>query len=223
MKEALSLLISPIIFVLLFLYLKYKFPRGQFRLLFVALGLGVLMAIPVILFDQLAQLLNIDGAKSIRRMFLYSFVFVGFVTEVSKFIPLHGNIMKHKSFNGAPDGIIYTLAISTGLTSLYAIYYFFFGTHVDGDVMYLWAIGPANALFAIILGFFVGMGKVRKNRFIDSMTGIGAAAFFHGLFRFSLLSMINDDYLFFYLITGGILFIALILVRKSLTTIPGSN
>lgn len=223
MKEALSLLISPIIFVLLFLYLKYKFPRGQFRLLFVALGLGVLMAIPVILFDQLAQLTNIDGAKSIRRMFLYSFVFVGFVTEFSKFIPLHGIIMKHKSFNGAPDGIIYSVAISTGLTSLYAIYYFFFGTHVDGDVMYLWSLGPANALFAIILGFFAGMGKVRKNRFIDSMTGIGAAAFFHGLFRFSLLSMINGDYLFFYLITGGIFFIALILLRKSLTTTPDSN
>ena len=218
MKEALSLLISPIIFVLLFLYLKYKFPRGQFRLLFMALGFGIVMAIPVILFDQIAQYINIDGAKSLRRMFLYSFVFVGFVTEVSKFIPLHGIIMKHKSFNGAADAITYTIAISTGLTSLYAVYFYFFGTHVAGDVMYLYALGPVNALLAVIMGFFTGMGKVRKNRFIDSMTGIGAAAFFHGLFRFSLLSIVNDDYLFFYLITGGILFIALILLYKSLTT-----
>ena len=222
MKEAISLLISPIIFLFLYLYLHYKYPHGQFRLLFKALGLGLLMAIPVILFDQLAQWINIDGAKSLRRMFLYAFVFVGFVTEVCKFIPLHGYVMKHKTFNGAPDGIIYTIAISTGLTTLYAVYYLLFGTHVEGDSMYLFAIGPINALFAVILGFFVGMGKVRKNRFIDTMTGIGAAAFFHGLFRFSLLSVINDDFLFFYLIAGGILFIALILLRKSLTTPPES-
>ena len=223
MKEIISLLISPIIFLSLYLYLHYKFPTGQFKLLFKALGLGMIMALPVIFFDQFAQWINVDGAKSLRRMFLYSFVFVGFVTEFSKFIPLHGSIMKHKSFNGAPDGIIYAIAISTGLTSLYAVYYYLFGTHVDGEIVFLYALGPVNALLAVILGFFTGMGKVRKNRFIDSMTGIGAAAFFHGLFRFSLLSMINDDYLFFYLITGGILFIALILLSKSLTTPTESN
>jgi RsiW-degrading membrane proteinase PrsW (M82 family) len=140
---------------------------------------------------------------------------VGFVTEVSKFIPLNGYVMKHKTFNGAPDGIIYTIAISTGLTTLYAVYYLLFGTFVEGDSMYMFALGPVNALLAVVLGFFAGMGKVRKNRFIDSMTGIGAAAFFHGLFRFALLS---NDRLFYYMIAGGILFIAFILLRKSLTT-----
>lgn len=215
MKEAISLLISPIVFLLLYLYLRYKYPHGQFRLLFKAFGLGLLMAIPVILADQLAHYLRIDGALSIRRMFMYSFVFVGFVTEVSKFIPLYGYVMKQKTFNGAPDGIIYTIAISTGLTTLYSIYYLYFGLHVAGDNIFLYAIGPVNALLAMVLGFFAGMGKARKNKFIDSMTGIGAAAFFHGLFRFTLLS---NDHLFYYLVAGGIFFIALILLRKSLTT-----
>ena len=215
MREAIPLLISPIIFILLYLYLHYKYPKGQFRLLFIAMGFGVIMAIPVILFDQLAQYINIDGAKSARRMFLYSFVFVGFVTELSKFIPLRSYVMSHKTFNGPADGIIYTIAISTGLTSLYAIYYLYFGTHVQGDVMYLYTLGPINVLLAMILGFFTGMGKARKNRFIDSMTGLGAATYFHGLFRFALLS---NDRLFFYLIAAGILFIALILLRKSVTT-----
>lgn len=219
MKEVISLLISPIIFLFLFLYLHYKYPHGQFRLLFKALGLGMVMAIPVILFDQLAQYINIDGAKSIRRMFLYAFVFVGFVTELSKFIPLHGHVMKNRSFNGPPDGIVYAIAISTGLTTLYAVYYFLFGTHVEGDALFMYALGPVNALLAVIMGFFAGMGKLRKNRFIDSMTGIGAATFFHGLFRFALLS---NDRLFYFLIAGGILFIALILIRKSLTTPPDS-
>ncbi|MDY0103989.1 MAG: PrsW family glutamic-type intramembrane protease [Lentimicrobium sp.] len=215
MKEAASLLISPIIFLFLYLYLRYKYPQGQFRLLFKTFGLGLLMAVPVILADQLAHYLNIDGALSIRRMFMYSFVFVGFVTEISKFIPLYSFVMKHKTFNGAPDGIIYTIAISTGLTSIYSIYYLYFGLHVVGDTILMFAVGPVSALLAVILGFFAGMGKVRKNKFIDSMTGIGAAAFFHGLYRFTILS---NDHLFYYLVSGGILFIALILLRKSLTT-----
>lgn len=219
MKEAISLSMSPILFLLLYLYLRYKFPNGQFKLLFKAFFLGILMAIPVILADQLAHYIDIDGARSARRMFLYAFIFVGFITELSKFIPLQAYIMKHKSFNGAPDGIIYALAVSTGLTSLYAVYYLFFGTHVQLDVLYLYALGPVNALLAIILGFFAGMGKIRNNRFIDSMTGIGAAAFFHGLFRFALLS---NDHLFFYMIVGGILFIALVLLRKSLVAPPES-
>jgi RsiW-degrading membrane proteinase PrsW (M82 family) len=215
MKEILPLLISPLIFLILFLYLRYKYPKGQFRLFFKALGLGCLMAVPVILANLLANYLNLDGALSIRRMFMYSFVFVGFVTELSKFIPLFTSIMKHKSFNGAPDGIIYTIAISTGLTTLYAVYYQYFGVKVEGDWLYIIVVGPMNALLAVTLGFFSGMGKVRKNKFIDSMTGIGAAAFFHGLFRFTLLS---NDMLFFYLVAGGLLFISIILVKKSITT-----
>ncbi|MBW6490772.1 MAG: PrsW family intramembrane metalloprotease [Lentimicrobium sp.] len=219
MKEILSLLISPLIFLLLFLYLKYRYPQGHFKLFFKAFGLGLMMAIPVIIADQVAHYLNLDGAISIRRMFMYSFVFVGFIFELSKFIPLATKIIKHHSFNGVPDGIIYTLAISTGITTLYAIYYQYFGLKVPGDEIYMLVIGPMNTLLAVILGFFAGMGKIRNNRFIDSMTGLGAASFLHGLFRFTLLS---NDPMFFYLVAGGILFIAMILLRKSLTTPPES-
>lgn len=219
MKEILSLLISPLIFLILFLYLKYRYPKGQFNLFFRAFGLGLLMAIPVIIADQVAHYLNLDGAISIRRMFMYSFVFVGFIFELGKFIPLASKIIRHHSFNGAPDGIIYSIAISSGITTLYAIYYQYFGLKVPGDEIYLLAIGPVNALLAVILGFFTGMGKIRNNKFIDSMTGLGAASFLHGLFRFTLLS---NDPVFFYLVAAGILFIAAILLRKSITTPPES-
>lgn len=215
MKELLPLFISPALFLLLFAYLRYRYPKGQFRLFFTAFGLGLLMAFLVILSNMLANYLGMDGARSIRRMFLYSFVFVGFMSEFGKFLPLYSKIMNHKSFNGAPDGIIYSLAISTGLTTFYAAYYHFFGLKVEGDWLYLIAIGPVNALLAVFVGFFTGMGKIRQNRFIDSMTGLGAATFFHGLFRFTLLS---NDTLFFLLVAGGILFIALILTKKSLTS-----
>ena len=46
----------------------------------------------------------------------------------------------------------------------------------------------ANIIFAIAMGFFVGMSKLRKNAFIDSSTGIFVATFFHGLFYFGFVT-----------------------------------
>jgi Na+-driven multidrug efflux pump len=48
--------------------------------------------------------------------------------------------------------------------------------------------GPANAIFGVMMGFFIGLGKLRKIRFIDAMTGLGAAIFFHALYDFCLLT-----------------------------------
>lgn len=215
-----TLLISPLLFVCLYFYLKYRYPKGEFGLLFKALLYGLVMALPLVALDQAAHYLRIDGAMSLRRMIIYSFVFIGFAHEFSKFLPLHYDITRRKIFGGAADGIVYAIAISLGLTTMFAIYYLFFGNHTEGDWLYLITIGPMNALFAVILGFFSGMGKMRKNRFIDSMTGLGAATFFHGIFRFTLLS---NDILFFTAFAAGTLLIAFILIQRSRYIKPDSK
>lgn len=215
-----TLLISPLLFVCLYFYLKYRYPKGEFGLLFKALLYGLVMALPLVALDQAAHYLRIDGAMSLRRMIIYSFVFIGFAHEFSKFLPLHYDITRRKIFGGAADGIVYAMAISLGLTTMFAIYYLFFGNHTEGDWLYLITIGPMNALFAVILGFFTGMGKMRKNRFIDSMTGLGAATFFHGIFRFTLLS---NDILFFTAFAAGTLLIAFILIQRSRYVKPDSK
>lgn len=206
------LLISPLLFIALYLFLKYRYPKGEFRQFFRAFIYGLIIAIPLALLDQFAHFLNIDGALSLRRMAVYSFVIIGFAHELFKFLPLHFDIARKKVIKGSADGIVYSMAIALGLTTLFAVYYHFLGNHVEGNLIYLIAIGPLNALFAVILGFFAGMGIMRKNRFVDSMTGLGAASFFHGVFRFTLLS---NDPLFFAVFALGTLLIAVILINRS--------
>lgn len=220
MERYFTLLISPLLFICLYLYLKYRYPKGEFGLLFRALLYGLVIAIPLVAVDQAAHYLRIDGAMSLRRMIIYSFVFIGFAHEFSKFLPLHYDITRRKIFGGAADGIVYAMAISLGLTTVFTIYYSFFGNHTEGDWLYLITIGPMNTLFAVILGFFTGMGKMRKNRFIDSMTGLGAATFFHGIFRFTLLS---NDILFFTAFAAGTLLITFILIQRSRYIKPDSK
>jgi len=174
---------------------------------------GVFMIIPVVLADQAAHSLNIDGARSIRRMILYSFVVVAFTYELAIFLPLRFSILKRKHFKGPADGIIFSVAIALGLTSIYAIYYSLLCENSGLSDFYFWSMGPVNATIAVVLGFFTGLGKIRKNLFIDSMTGLGAATLFHGIYRFAMLS--SDGILTWIFVTVSV-FIAATLMMKSL-------
>lgn len=71
----------------------------------------------------------------------------------------------------------------------------------------------ANIAFAVVLGFFTGLGKQRKNRIVDSLTGLGAASFFHGFYFFINLTTENLIYALF---GGGLAVIAALLLVKAL-------
>jgi len=207
-----GLLISPIAFILLYLFLKFRFPKEGHELLVKSFLWGCLIAVPVILADLVAHYFVIDGARSIRRMITYSFIIVAFTCEVSKFLPLRFSLATKSRFNNPSDGILFSVAIALGLSAVYAIYYIYFSAKSGLDPAYFLSIGPMNAVFGIIMGFFLGLGKLRKNLFIDSMTGLGATILFHGIYRFILLS---KDITLFWLFALGSVFIASILIYKS--------
>jgi hypothetical protein len=65
----------------------------------------------------------------------------------------------------------------------------------------------------VILGFFVGMGKFRKNRLIDTLTGLGASSFFMGFYYFGYVTSEKTIMLFYGI---GVIFIALLLLIKAI-------
>lgn len=212
MVTIVGLLISPLIFLFFLLYLKYRIPGSDFNLITRAFFWGCLFSIPVIFADQAAQYLQIDGARSIRRMIAYSFVVTAFVIEVCKFLPLRFSLARKIQFSGPNPGIHYSVAVALGLATIFAVYHAYFSDRSGADQVYFLSIGPMNAILGIIMGFFVGMGKLRKNLFIDSMTGLIATIFFHGIYRFTLLT---QDVTLFWLFALGALFIVGILIFKS--------
>ncbi|MFU8844036.1 MAG: hypothetical protein ACNA7V_09545 [Bacteroidales bacterium] len=58
------------------------------------------------------------------------------------------------------------------------------------------------------MGFFVGMGKSRENRFVDSMTGMLGATFFHALYNFCFLT--EDMRLLLFLSIGAAIFVLML-------------
>ena len=174
---------------------------------------GIAAIVVMLLLDFITQSMGYDQLKNLKRSGFYSFVVVGFGSEVGKFIVLRYFISPMKRFKGPLDGVIYGITIGLGFATI-AIPLYLAGVFakVPGD-LFIFTYPLASMIFGIIMGFFVGMGKYRKNRLIDSLTGLGAASFFHGFYYFANLT---SDKTILLLYGIGIFFISMLLGVKSI-------
>lgn len=212
MNLLLSIAYPALLSGLLLMYLKYKFVIGSWKLLFQAVVFGLASVAVLFILDQIAVYKGIDELRNLKRTGFYSFVVVGFGAELGKFILLRYYFLRQKTFRGPLDGIIYNLLIAGSFTML-ALPLFMSGWFSkEMNLTFLITYPLANMAFAVIMGFFTGMGKFRNNRFIDSMTALGAASFFHGFYFFINLT---DEFLIFGLYGAGLALIAFMLLVKS--------
>lgn len=212
MNLLLSIAYPALLSGLFFMYLKYKFDIGSWKLLLQAVMFGLATVAVMFILDQIAVYKGIDELRNLKRTGFYSFVVVGFGAELGKFILLRYYFLRQKTFRGPLDGIIYNMLIAGSFTML-ALPLFISGWFSkEMNLTFLITYPLANLAFAVIMGFFTGMGKFRNNRFIDSMTALGAASFFHGFYFFINLT---DEFLIFGLYGAGLALIAFMLLVKS--------
>ncbi|MBU1368206.1 MAG: hypothetical protein KJ754_13145 [Bacteroidetes bacterium] len=203
---------APILALLVLMYLKQKFKIQTLKYLIQAFGLGLLSVLIFVLIDLAVGYFGYDTLKSLKRSVFYSFVVIGFGSQLGIFIMLRFVFLKMKRFTGPIDGILYGIMISLGFSTL-AVPLFTIGMFSNVPVsLYLYTLPVAALLFSIIMGFFTGMGKYRKNRLIDSMTGLGASSFFMGFYYFAFLTK-EDTILILYSI--GIFIISMLLLVKA--------
>ncbi len=204
---------APVLLILLLLYLKAKFEIKKWNDIIKAIFLGFFAILVLLVFDLIAGSLGYDQLKNLKRMGFFSFAIVGFGSEFGKFVLLRYIFLKEKSFKGPLDGVIYGLLIGLAFTTI-AVPLFamgVFGRAVDN--LFLFTYPLANICFALVMGFFIGMGKFRKNRLIDSFTGLATASFFHGFFYFANLT---SDKTILMVFGAGVLLISLLLGVKSI-------
>lgn len=183
-----SFLVPPLIAILVFIYLKYKFGQWSFSLLFKSFLLGMISIVLVLAVQFYASSMELDKLTNIRRVLFYALVIMAFFAELGKYIMLRGFIYRKEEFKTPVDGIIFAVMISMGFATMNNFLYFFKIPDLSVNFANTLTSGPANAIFGVMMGFFIGLGKLRKMRFIDSMTGLAAAVFFHGLYDFCLLT-----------------------------------
>ncbi|MBK9290938.1 MAG: PrsW family intramembrane metalloprotease [Bacteroidetes bacterium] len=211
-----SLLLSfviPLLFTLAALaYLRQKFAFKQWNMIFQSLFFGILSVLVVVLLDQFARTMDWNSLKSLKRTGFYSFVVVGFGAELGKFLVLRYLFLPKKHFYGPVEGVIYSTMISLGFT-LAALPLFALGVFSSpARPLFVIFYTLANLAFGVITGFFAGLGKQRRNRLIDSLSGLGTAGFLHGFFYFINLT---DEYTIYTLYGLGTLFISAILLVKA--------
>ncbi len=211
---------APILAVLLIFYLNRKFKIASNKHLLKAYGLGLVAIATLFVFDLIVESMGYDQLKNLKRSGFYSFVIIGFGSQVGIFIVLRYLFLPLKHFSSPLDGIIYAMLISLGFSTI-ALPLFDFGLFArEPSSIFIYTLPLANLLFSIVMGFFVGMGKYRKNRLIDSLTGLGTASFFMGFYYFGFLTS-EKTILILYAI--GILMIAVLLLAKASTIKPEDN
>lgn len=211
--QILSFFIAPVIALLLIFYMRFKFQIKTYSLIKKAFYFGVICVLLMVLVQILASYLRLDEYRNIRRTAFYAFVVIGFSSEFAKFLVLRYYFQPKENFKGPLDGIIYSFMISLGFVTVATVLYAYNVIGARVDLLFLFTYALANIVFAILLGFFVGLGKTRQNRFIDSMTGLFAATFFHGLY---ILSFLTKDYRLLIILAVGSIIITFLLTLKSL-------
>jgi len=208
----LSLLLSPLIAAIIIGIVWKARGKDRYPNLITSFGLGMVSILIVLAFQYVSRIYGIDNFTNIRRIIFYSFVVMGLGSELGKFIFLRYYSFTKNGFNGPLDSIVYSMVISLGFAFMGNIIYLFYPAYTEIDYLYAYSVVPANLVFAVILGFFVGMGKSRENKFVDSMTGLFGASFFHALYNFCFIT--EDSRLLMFL-SIGVLIIVFMLYYKA--------
>lgn len=206
-----ALLLGPLMAVIFYSFMKYRFPNGYFGLLFRSYFWGVFSVIIAGIIFFFGHFYGYLDLKNLRRIIFFSFFIIGFGQEFGKFLILRYLMLPNKFFKSPSDGITYSLMISFGAGTIInlAIYIIYPGT----DISIYFSNILVGLVYAVVMGFFVGLGKIRNNRMIDSLSGLFGAAFFHGSFEFIVQT---DDRLLIWPFLIGSAFITFLLIVKSI-------
>ena len=211
----LSLLFAPFLAFVTLMIIWTRRGRDRYPGLITSFIFGMLSIVIVLLFQYIAQRFGLDVFSNIRRIIFYSFVVMGLGSELGKYLILRYYTFPKSSFNGPLDSIVYSVMISLGFAFMGNILYFTLPFYSEVDFLYAYTVVLGNLFFAVIMGFFVGMGKSRENKFVDSMTGLFGASFFHALYNFCF---ITEDYRLLLFLSIGAFIIVIMLYYKAFET-----
>jgi RsiW-degrading membrane proteinase PrsW (M82 family) len=183
----LSLALTPIIIIVIFIYFQDKYEKEPIRFLLLTFFLGAISVIPAIVIETAyEELFNFTRGVNLIRTILYSYIGVGLTEEFCKFIVLRWIIYKNKHFNEPMDGVVYAVMVSMGFAAIENTVYVLTSHDPITTAIYrsLTAV-PAHASFAVIMGLYVGLARfsVKRKRTKLLTYSIVGSAFAHGTYN----------------------------------------
>lgn len=221
--KIITIILSPLLALIMVEFIRRK--SKNYPYLWKAFFYGILSLLTYYIFEVIANWVGLNYT-SLRKAIVYSFLVVGVGSEIGKYIVLRYWAYKKDNFKGPLNGIAYAVMISLGFVLmsnlLNVIFYKSFSNadYLVFDITYTGTVIIFNVFFAVVMGFFIGLGKYRNNGFVDSMTGLLAASFFHALHYFCFIStrgtgVYKPDYKLLIILGIGMLIITLILLYRA--------
>ncbi len=181
--EDMVIAVTPTILLLIFISrhdVNEKEPAGLLLKLFF---LGALSVIPAIILEFVAEFPVYDYFDT----FAYAFIGVALIEEGVKYAAVKMALKRANSFDEIFDGIIYCVYVSLGFATIENILYVLqYGTST-GLLRAITAV-PAHAVFAVSMGYFMGMVKSGRSGVLNRFLIIFAPTLIHAIYDFILFA-----------------------------------
>lgn len=187
----LALTLGPGFLILVWIYFKDKYEKEPIWLLILAFLGGAVSTLLVLGANLLWTRygFGISDHDLVQTAF-FAFVSVGATEELVKLLVVLLFFYPHKAFNEPFDGIVYTTAVAMGFATAENLIYVYVTSKPDEShwvaLLRMFSAVPAHAIFAILMGFFIGNSKFTGNRVLYILTGWFVASLLHGAYDFFL-------------------------------------
>ncbi|MHB1395085.1 MAG: PrsW family glutamic-type intramembrane protease [Clostridia bacterium] len=189
--------VAPSAALLYYFYTRDKYEKEPRRLLLKAFLLGGGLVIPVLFIEIVLNKFDMADFNLLTAGYT-AFIVAGLVEESSKFMLFFLYIWKDREFNEMYDGIVYAVFISLGFATAENLAYVLSSGFNTALIRSLTAV-PAHALFAVAMGYYLGIAKFAKPQYRQKYIWLGfvTPVILHGIYDFILFSQKFYMLLFF--------------------------
>ena len=185
-----SLAIAPALICLFYIYIRDKYEKEPWGLLFIGVFSGALIAMPIIRTAGFVASFIPPVGQFGEALFL-SFFVAGLVEEGFKFLALFFLIWHNRNMNEKMDGIVYAVFVSLGFAGVENVLYVLHPAMGGLQTAFGRAIisVPAHGLFGVMMGYYFSMAKFEphnRTKYIAYAFLIPFAV--HGAYNTMLLS-----------------------------------
>ncbi len=180
------LAIAPGFAIALFIYRKDSRKHLSLSLLGQCIFYGVISFFISIGIRLLLQRFSHIEQDNMVHQMIRAVIFIGLVEEGSKFLFLRGILFRNPHFKQPFDGIVYSVMIGMSFATVENLLYILNGNTSTAIIRMFTAI-PAHAVFALIMGFFIGEAKIFKSSsMLYSFIALFFASLAHGYYDYFL-------------------------------------
>ena len=176
---------SPGVAIGLYIYLKDKHEREPVGLLIRSFFFGILSVFITLILSLVIDLFITINEEDVSEQAVHAFFIVALVEEFSKFIFVRGVLYNNKNFNEPFDGIVYSVMVGMGFATFENIVYVI-DNGLGTAVLRMFTAVPAHAIFAILMGYYLGKAKFEHKKSYYSIYALAVATLFHGAYDYFL-------------------------------------